>query len=52
MRRRENSTAASTSKVMGDSLSNELSVLAYLILGTAVIGFLMYLALTKLGPPK
>jgi hypothetical protein len=37
---------------MGDSLCSELLVLAYLVLGTAVIIFLMYLALTKLGPPK
>ena len=37
---------------MGNSLASDLSVLAYLILGTAMIGFLMYLALTKLGPPK
>lgn len=37
---------------MGDGLCNELSVLAYLILGTAIIVFLMYWALKKLGPPK
>ncbi len=37
---------------MGDSLSNELSVLAYPMVGTAFLVFLIYLALTKLGPPK
>jgi hypothetical protein len=52
MRRRKNSTTASAFKVMGDSLCGELLVLAYLIVGTALIVFLMYLALTKLGSPK
>ncbi len=37
---------------MGDDLLNELLVLAYLVLGTALIVFLVYWALKKFGPPK
>jgi hypothetical protein len=37
---------------MGDDLSNALLILAYLILGTAIIIFLGYWALKKFGTPK
>jgi hypothetical protein len=37
---------------MGDDWHNELSVLATLILGTAMIVFLGYWALKKFRPPK
>jgi hypothetical protein len=37
---------------MGDDLYNTLLLLAYLILGTAIIVFLGYWALKKFGPPK
>jgi len=37
---------------MGDDLCNGLLILAYLILGTAIIVFLGYWALKKFGSPK
>jgi hypothetical protein len=37
---------------MGDDLLNGLSILAYLVLGTALIAFFGYWALKKLGPLK
>ena len=37
---------------MGDDLCNGLLILAYLILGTAIIVLLGYWALKKFGPRK
>jgi hypothetical protein len=37
---------------MGDDLYNGLLILAYLILGTAIIVLLGYWALKKFGTPK
>jgi hypothetical protein len=37
---------------MGDDLLNGLSILAYLMVGTALIVFLGHGVLKKIGPPK
>jgi hypothetical protein len=47
----QKSAAANAPKDMGD-LGNELLVLAYLILGSAMIVFLAYWALKKFGERK